>query len=120
MYPDAHLEENKSARGGHKSFFDSKELMQKSRNPNNQEAAFIRDQARLPRAEAMFQKDEQLVRQVVEMPERFATKFDYVEKLKELLLIEAECDRVSTEVVAEPDVYFQFEECLKIYSRLLL
>ena len=52
------------------------------------------------------------------MPIHFESKAAYVEKLKDLLLIEAECERLNTEMIAESGIYFEFEERLEIYSRL--
>ena len=54
------------------------------------------------------------------MPLSFSSKEEYAKKLEELVLIEAECERLSTEMIAEKDVPFEFEECLEIYSRLCL
>ena len=45
---------------------------------------------------------------------------DYVSKLTELLMIEAESERLRTEMVAQRDISFTFLERLEIYSRLRL
>ena len=54
------------------------------------------------------------------MPLQFASKIDYISKLIELLMVEAESERVRTESVAQKDIQFVFEQRLEIYSRLLL
>ena len=54
------------------------------------------------------------------MPLQFASKRDYVSKLTELLMVEAECERLKTESVAASDIAFEFEERLEIYSKLAL
>ena len=54
------------------------------------------------------------------MPVRFDTKAEYVEKLKEFLMTEAECESLSVESIAESDIYYEFEERREIYSRLSL
>ena len=52
------------------------------------------------------------------MPLQFASKPDYTTKLTELLLIEAECERVLTESIASARVSFVFEERLDIFAKL--
>ncbi len=54
------------------------------------------------------------------MPIHFASKLDYVNKLIELVAVEAECERLKTESIAASNVPFVFEERLEIYSRLRL
>lgn len=54
------------------------------------------------------------------MPLQFASKHDYISKLTELLMIEAECERLKTESIAARDIQFVFEERLQIYSKLRL
>lgn len=54
------------------------------------------------------------------MPLQFASKQDYVSKLTELLMVEAECERLKTEAVAASNISFVFEERLEIYSKLRL
>ena len=56
----------------------------------------------------------------VTMPDTYDTKEEYVEKLKELIDAETEIDRLNTEVIAEKDVTFEFEETLEIYCRMKL
>ena len=41
-------------------------------------------------------------------------------KLSELLMVEAECERLKTEAIAARDISFVFEERLEIYSKLIL
>ena len=41
-------------------------------------------------------------------------------KLKELLLVEAECERAQVESIAADTIPFKFEERLEIYSKLTL
>ena len=38
------------------------------------------------------------------MPLQFASREDYVNKLTELLFIEAECERLSIEMIAESEI----------------
>ena len=52
------------------------------------------------------------------MPLQFATKEDYVAKLTELLFVEAECERLNTEMIAEKNIRFTFKERLAIYCTL--
>ena len=52
------------------------------------------------------------------MPIHFASKADYVNKLTELVAVEAECERLKTESVAAKNVQFIFEERLEIFSKL--
>ena len=40
------------------------------------------------------------------MPLSFSSKEEYAKKLEELVLIEAECERLSTEMIAEKDIPF--------------
>ena len=54
------------------------------------------------------------------IPLHFETKQDYISKLSEMLLVQAECDRLSVEMVAEKNVSYVFEEKLQIYSRMKL
>ncbi len=54
------------------------------------------------------------------MPLQFASKQDYIAKLSELLLVEAEVEKLSTEMIAEKNIQFQFLERLEIFSSLLL
>ncbi len=54
------------------------------------------------------------------MPIHFASKPDYLNKLTELVAVEAECERLKTESIAASHVPFAFEERLEIYSRLRL
>ena len=54
----------------------------------------------------------------VQMPLQFETKSDYVAKLTELLFIEAECERLNTEFIAEKNIRFSFKERLAIYCTL--
>lgn len=54
------------------------------------------------------------------MPLQFASKHDYICKLKELLIIESEVERLSIEMIAEKNIEYVFEERLEIYSRLRL
>ena len=54
------------------------------------------------------------------MPLQFAAKRDFTSKLSELLLEEAECNRLSSEMIAVKDVSFIFEERREIYSRMRL
>ena len=46
------------------------------------------------------------------MPLQFDSKRDYVAKLTELLLVQAECDRLSVEMIAAKNVSYSFEERL--------
>ena len=94
--------------------------LKKSRDPKSQEASFIREQANMSRAEARTKRDNQLRFKQLEMPLRFESKAEYVEKLKEFLMTEAECESLDTELIAQSNVYFEFEERQKIYSRLCL
>ena len=48
----------------------------------------------------------------VSVPLHFESKRDYVAKLTELLLVQAECDRLSVEMIAAKNVAFAFEERL--------
>lgn len=87
---------------------------------SKEEANFIRDQANLSR-EAAHRKKEQDIRQLsVIVPLAFQSKDDYLCKLKELLVIERQVERLTTEMIAEKDVEFSFDERLEIYSRLRL
>ena len=52
------------------------------------------------------------------MPLQFASKSDYTAKLTELLLVEAECERLATESIADENVPFIFKERLEIYSKM--
>ena len=54
------------------------------------------------------------------MPQRFESKRDYVAKLAELLLVQAECERANIEMVSAKNVRFMFNERLEIYSKLTL
>ena len=54
------------------------------------------------------------------MPLKFASKPEYVEKLKEFLMTEAECACLDTEMIAESNVYYEFVECREIFSLLRL
>ena len=54
------------------------------------------------------------------MPLSFASKEHYLAKLTELLFVEAECERLNTEMIAEKDIPFRFKERLEIYSALWL
>lgn len=54
------------------------------------------------------------------MPDTYETKEEYIKKLKELIDAESEIDRLNTEVIAEKDVVFEFEETLEIYCRIKL
>lgn len=83
-------------------------------------ATFIRSQANLSPAEAQRQSKSQQSRQDFSMPLQFASKRDYVSKLSELLMVEAECERLKTESVAASGIEFAFEERLEIYSKLRL
>ena len=77
-------------------------------------------QARLTLEEAAFKKKNQLGDIVVTMPVHFASRDDYMKKLVELLAVEAECERLNTEMIAASNVSFSFLERLEIYSRLQL
>ena len=54
------------------------------------------------------------------MPLQFACKEDYVSKLVELMMVEAESERVRTESVAQRNIPYVFDTRLEIYSRLTL
>ena len=54
------------------------------------------------------------------MPVHFASKQDYIAKLIELLVVEAECEKLNTEMTAARNIPFHFEERLEIYSKLHL
>jgi len=54
------------------------------------------------------------------MPIQFADKHDYIAKLSELLMMEAEVEKLNTEMIAEKNIYYEFEEQLEIYCRLRL
>ena len=54
------------------------------------------------------------------MLDTYDNKDDYIRKLQELIDMEAEIDRLNTEVIAESGVSFVFEEVLEIYCRLKL
>mmetsp|Transcript_1551 Transcript_1551/g.2135 ORF Transcript_1551/g.2135 Transcript_1551/m.2135 type:complete len:129 (-) Transcript_1551:2234-2620(-) len=54
------------------------------------------------------------------MPLQFASKSDYTAKLTELLMVEAECERIKTESIAADNVPYTWNERLEIYSRLTL
>ena len=54
------------------------------------------------------------------MPLQFDSKQDYISKIKELLLVEAECERASVESIAAENIYFKFEDRREIYSSLTL
>ena len=84
------------------------------------QADFIRDQANLSRDQAQRQLKSLQNEQSVSMPLQFASKEDYVNKLLEILLTEAECERIKTESIAAKDISFVFEERLDIYSKLIL
>ena len=77
-------------------------------------------QARLSLQEATHKKTRQLGDIVVTMPVHFASRDDYMKKLVELLAVEAECERLNTEMVAASSISYFFEERLEIYSRLQL
>lgn len=57
---------------------------------------------------------------IFSMPLQFASKSDYTKKLQELLVMEAECERLSIESIAAKNVSFNFMERLEIYSKLQL
>ena len=61
---------------------------------------FIRSQANVSLEEAQRRARNQQNHQAFEMPIHFASKTDYVSKLTELLMIEAETERLRTEMVA--------------------
>lgn len=54
------------------------------------------------------------------MPLQFASKEDYLDKLTELMFVEAECERLNTEMIAEKNIKFEFKERLEIYCTLWL
>ena len=54
------------------------------------------------------------------MPIQFACKEDYVSKLVELMMVEAESERMRTESVAQKNIPYVFDTRLEIYSRLTL
>ena len=56
----------------------------------------------------------------VTMPVTFDTKEEYILKLKELIDAETAIDQLRTEVIAEKDIEFEFEEILEIYCRMKL
>ena len=64
----------------------------------------------MSRAEARTKRDNHLRFKQLEMPLRFESKAEYVEKLKEFLMTEAECESLDTELIAQSNVYFEFEE----------
>ena len=55
---------------------------------------------------------------MIKIPLRFDTKKDYIEKMIELIKVEAECEKIDTEMIALPNVPFRFEERYEIYSML--
>ena len=76
--------------------------IRRPRHGNHQEeVSFVLDQARMPRCEAMRQKEAQMKGLQVTMHETYDSKEDYITKLKELIDTEAEIDRLNTEVIAE-------------------
>lgn len=74
----------------------------------------------MSRAEAQRKRDNLIRLKQLTMPERFESNLDYIEKLKEILMAEAEVESLSTEMIAEEGIYFEFEERREIYSRLCL
>lgn len=81
-------------------------------------ANFIRYQANLSRDQARRQRDRLIKEQRLDMPLRFASKNDYLAKLTELLFLESQCERINTEMYAEKDVQFQFDERHHVFSSL--
>lgn len=83
-------------------------------------ANFVREQANLSHNEARRLRDSRVGQLRLSMPLQFASEPDYIDKLSELLLIEAEVEKLNTEMIAEKSIEFHFEERLEIYSRLML
>lgn len=54
------------------------------------------------------------------MPLQFDSKQDYLSKIEELLLVEAECERTQVESIAAENIYFRFLDRREIYSSLEL
>ena len=56
---------------------------------------------------------EQLINAIsIDIQDTFETKQEYVQKLKELVETEAEIDKLNTEVIAEKNIQYEFEERL--------
>ena len=89
-------------------------------SPDALTADFIRSQANLSSEQASKQKTNQLDSIVVKMPVHFASKGDFISKLIELVVVEAECEKLNTEMIAAKNIPFFFEERLEIFSRLQL
>ena len=87
---------------------------------DEEEVVFIDKLARLTRDQAIEFKNERVASLAVEMPLTFSNMKLYLDKLSELVLNEANYSRLETEIVAEKDVEFEFEERLDIYSKLRL
>jgi hypothetical protein len=62
----------------------------------------------------------QLDKILVKMPVHFASREDYIAKLIELVVVEAHCEKLNTEMIAAKNIPFLFEERLEIFSRLRL
>ena len=54
------------------------------------------------------------------MPIQFASKTDYIMKLIELVKVEAECERIDSEMLALSNISFNFEERFEIFTKLCL
>ena len=54
------------------------------------------------------------------MPIQFASKTDYIMKLIELVKVEAECERIDSEMLALSKIPFNFEERFEIFTKLCL
>ena len=81
---------------------------------------FILGKANVSQKEAKRRAAIQQNQQVFEMPIHFERKEDYVSKLTELLMTEAESERLRTEMIAQRGISFTFIERLQIYSKLRL
>ena len=54
------------------------------------------------------------------MADTYASKEEYIVKLKEIIDAESKIDRLNTEVIAESNIEYEFEEILEIYCRMKL